>query len=138
METPSLIRLAETFRSWQCEATRVFARSRHLRTWFGHKATAPEIKASARRTSLEHQWGKLSHYLDDQHERATALVEVQSTAARHLDAAHYALDRIALELVDVMPSITQVARIEPGNVVHFDQPVPAGLRSVEDIEAVAA
>lgn len=105
---------------------------------FAKTAGEPIVPTQPERKSLDVQWRQLASYIDDQNHRAQALTDVQVTAGRHLDAAHYALDRIALELVDVMPSITQVARIEPGNVVHFDQPVPAGLRSAEELEALVA
>lgn len=133
------MRWTDTFRKGQSFTARTFVRIWE-RVPYVRRGTAELAPPSSLpdRKDLGQQWASLSDYLDDQNDRAQALVDVQSTAARHLDAAHYALDRIALELVDVMPSIKSVARIEPGNVVYFDLPVPPGLRSVEEIESAAA
>lgn len=132
------MRWADTFRNGQAFKLRTLVRIWE-RVPYVHRGTPEPARPSLpERKGLDQQWANLTHYLDDQNDRAQALVDVQSTAARHLDAAHYALDRIALELVDVMPSIKSVARIEPGNVVYFDLPVPPGLRSVEEIESAAA
>lgn len=66
--------------------------------------------------TLACQWTKLEDHLHLEMARARSVREMQDTATLHLDAAHYALDRIAVELVDVMPSITQIATVQPPRV----------------------
>lgn len=66
--------------------------------------------------TLDRQWSKLEDHLQLEIARAQAVLDMQDTATLHLDAAHYALDRIAVELVDVMPSIAQIATVQPPRI----------------------
>lgn len=81
--------------------------------------------------TLDRQWEQLESHMVQGMARTQAVFEMQDTATLHLDAARYSLDRIAIELVDVMPSITEVAPIDvalsddaaPGSVIAPAKPV---------------
>jgi len=74
------------------------------------------IAEAPKRVSVARQWTALEDHLHAEMERAQSVLQMQDTATLHLDAAHYALDRIAVELVDVMPSIMTVATVQPPRV----------------------
>lgn len=71
------------------------------------------------RLTEEAQWICLEDVVHDDIARSHSVIDMQQSAERHLDAAHYALDRIAVELIDVMPSIAAIASIAPQRVVPF-------------------
>ena len=79
------------------------------------KVAKPSVVAP-KRMSVANQWTALEDHLHSEMERAQSVLHMQDTATLHLDAAHYALDRIAVELVDVMPSIVTVATVQPPRI----------------------
>lgn len=69
-----------------------------------------------KRLSLSAQWEKVETHVQSDLDRTQSVLQMQDTATLHLDAAHYALDRIAIELIDVMPSIVTVATVQPPRI----------------------
>lgn len=76
------------------------------------RSNEPVVDAPPHHVSLNAQWTRLEGHLQTEMARTQSVLAMQDTAALHLDAAHYALDRIAIELVDVMPSIVDVADVD--------------------------
>lgn len=71
------------------------------------------------RLTEDQQWGRLEDFVTSEIDRHSQVMDMQDEAGRHLDAAHYALDRIAVELVDVMPSITALITAQPSQLVSL-------------------
>ncbi len=90
-----------------------------------------------KRISLACQWSVLEDHLQSEISRTQSVLQMQDTARLHLDAAHYALDRIAVELVDVMPSIVTIATVQPPRIyATSNRPVQANAEA--EHAAVAA
>jgi len=95
------------------------ARLRMLQTYLlvgkNAKVSQPLVRMP-KRLSLAGQWSVLEDHLQSDISRTQSVLQMQDTATLHLDAAHYALDRIAVELVDVMPSIMTIATVQPPRI----------------------
>ncbi len=94
------------------------------------------VSDGPKRMSLSRQWTALEDHLHLEMARAQSVLQMQDTATIHLDAAHYALDRIAVELVDVMPSIMTVATVQPPRIyTPLDRTEPANVQIDHSIAA---
>ena len=92
------------------------------RAWLGRRARDnSESVAEPTLMPVDGQWQRLESYLLDEMTRSQSVLQLQDTAALHLDAAHYALNRIAIELTDVMPSITEVTNVQATRVTPLRQ-----------------
>ena len=99
-------------------------------TWNRSQTPAPNDHAPAT-LSLDSQWAMIETYVASNTTRSQSLLQMQDTVTRHLDAAQYALGRIAVELTDVMPTITEVATdqtLQEKEAPDEDVRAPAGAR----------
>lgn len=85
------------------------------------------------RLSTAMQWRRLEHVVLGNDHRTQSVIEMQDSARLHLDAAHYALDRMVVELADLIPSIANMAGSIPPGVIplHSKRAVTPGTVEVD-------